>query len=269
MNKRAVNSKIYIVSYPKSGRTWLRLLIGRYLTLSYNIKEKYILETEKLTKMCNLPITSFIHDGTAMKEENDGGGCHYLDLEKDKSFFKDRSVILIGRDFKDTIVSAYFQAVKREYTYDGPISDFIKDERFGIKKILEFYKIWSENIDTPKRFMFITYEEMHQDIKTVLKNVLEFLRIENVNKELLDQSIDYCNFKNMQKMEKENKFGNKVFKPTDKSDTESYKTRKGKVGGYIEYLSIDDIEYINKVVGDFNFDVFERKRISKNGTQIS
>jgi len=36
--------------------------------------------------------------------------------------------------------------------------------------------------------------------------------------------------------------------PGDTNDEESYKVRKGKVGGYLEYLSQDDMNFINQVI---------------------
>ena len=50
----------------------------------------------------------------------------------------------------------------------------------------------------------------------------------------------------MQKMEKEGAFrGDHRLTATDTNDKDSFKMRKGKVGGYKEHLTKADIEYIN------------------------
>jgi hypothetical protein len=36
--------------------------------------------------------------------------------------------------------------------------------------------------------------------------------------------------------------------PGDKKDQSSFKVRQGKVGGYVQELSEDDLDYINKVI---------------------
>ncbi len=61
----------------------------------------------------------------------------------------------------------------------------------------------------------------------------------------MDESIQYTSFNNMHKMEKEGVFNSNALRPADEKDQDSYKTRKGKVGGYQDYMSKDKIAYIN------------------------
>jgi hypothetical protein len=35
------------------------------------------------------------------------------------------------------------------------------------------------------------------------------------------------------------------------NDPESYKTRRGKVGGYVDYLTAEDIAFIDQTVNEF------------------
>lgn len=67
--RRRHNPEVYIISYPKSGRTWLRALIGYYVAIKYDIDQKYILETEYVTEKSTMKTCSFTHDGSAMKEK--------------------------------------------------------------------------------------------------------------------------------------------------------------------------------------------------------
>jgi hypothetical protein len=50
----------------------------------------------------------------------------------------------------------------------------------------------------------------------------------------------------MRKMEAEGRFQSGMLKPADKADQDSYKTRKGKPGGYIDHLSPQEIVTLNK-----------------------
>ena len=161
---RSVESDTYVLSYPKSGRTWLRALIGKYLSLKYNISENLILSTEILTSKSNLPRVSFTHNGSAMIDKT-----KYKKLFRDKRKYTDKKVILMGRDIKDTLVSAYFQATKRINVFEGTISEFIATDQFGILKILTFYDIWLQNRHVPKSFLFIRYEDLHQDPNGTLR----------------------------------------------------------------------------------------------------
>ena len=61
-------SQTIVVSYPKSGRTWLRALLGRYLTRRARLPESAMLDTEQVSVAAGLPRLSFTHDGSAMAE---------------------------------------------------------------------------------------------------------------------------------------------------------------------------------------------------------
>ena len=49
-------------------------------------------------------------------------------------------------------------------------------------------------------------------------------------------------------MEKEGNFQSGVLNPAQRSDEDSYKTRKGKVGGYTDYLTEDQIQWLNNKI---------------------
>jgi hypothetical protein len=50
-------------------------------------------------------------------------------------------------------------------------------------------------------------------------------------------AIDFSDFRNMQKLEAAGEFGTKILQPRDREDPESFKVRRGKIGGFVEYLS--------------------------------
>lgn len=240
---------VYVVSYPKSGRTWLRVLIGKYLSLKYKLPEDIILSTETITSKSGLPRVSFTHDGSAMIQRT-----YYSELSHKRQKYTTKKVILIGRGIKDTLVSAYFQATKRINVFEGTISEFIATEQFGILKILTFYDIWLQNRHVPESFLFIRYEDLYQDPRGTLGKILSFIGEVNADKNLLEQSIEYCSFNNLKKLETQNKFKSDILKARDPEDMESYKVRKGKVGGYTEYLLKKDQVFIDEVIEEYNFD---------------
>ena len=59
----------------------------------------------------------------------------------------------------------------------------------------------------------------------------------------------------MKNMEQDNVLNNARLKPPEDGDPEGFKIRRGKVGGYVDYLSKDDIEYIDQYL-DANLDDF-------------
>ena len=237
----------HIISFPKSGRTWLRILIGKALCSQFEIDEELIPDTEKLTTQAGLFSTKFTHEDTAIQCE-----ATFDELETDKSKYKNSKVIFLVRDPRDTIVSFYFQTTKRRGRENfKTIHEFIRDRQFGIKKILRFHKIWHQNRNIPLEFMVVKYEDMHKDPKGSLKRVLAFLGVEKIKDSALEDAVNFGSFSNMREMEENQVFVDKnILTPGNMEDEESYKTRKGKVGGYTEYLNSDDLAYMEKVMAE-------------------
>jgi hypothetical protein len=238
--------QIYIISYPKSGRTWLRVLLGKVICEQFNLDEGLLLNTLKLTRKAGIPAVNWTHDGSGL-----GEGPHFIRFIKDKSIFKNKKVIFLYRDPKDVMVSSYFHATKRIYKfthYSGSITEFIRSRGYGIKKLINFYNIWHENQDVPQNFLLIRYEDLHANTTNTLRSVLDFLEIKNVENEVIEKAIHFASFNNMKSMEKSTVFKSNIMQARDENDNESYKVRKGKVGKYIDYLSPEDIQYIDKVI---------------------
>jgi hypothetical protein len=219
--------KIVLVSFPKSGRTWLRVMLDA----------------------ANVHI-DYTHDRSGHQ-----GQRHLSEMGHDKSAYKDRRVVLLVRDPRDVVVSGYFQATKRIGVYDGSISDFIRDPKHGIEKIIIFNSDWFSSAGIPKDFHLIQYEDMHARLREVLTEVIRFA---DPGRRLpdLDKIMELGRFENMQEMENSGelakKYG-KILKPGDPTDVESFKCRKGKVGGYADYLSEDDIEYCDMMMAKYHY----------------
>jgi hypothetical protein len=52
----------------------------------------------------------------------------------------------------------------------------------------------------------------------------------------------------MKKMETAGAFASKILQPTDLGDPESFKVRRGKVGGFTDYLTGDDLKYAGEAM---------------------
>ena len=99
-------------------------------------------------------------------------------------------------------MSGYFQAVKRIGVFNGSLSEFIRDEKHGIAKILLFHQIWFNNRKVPKDFLSIRYEDMHADCMAVMGKIMDFLQLKDVGGDQLKESIQFAEFENMKKLEK-------------------------------------------------------------------
>lgn len=235
--------KVYIISYPKSGRTWLRTLLGKALCDYYKIDEKFLLETQLLSRQAKVLPTIFSHDMRGSELWNE--------LDTNKSRYHSKKIVFLVRQPHDVIVSFYFHTKNRTQKFKGSISEFIRDEKRGIKKLLNFNKIWYENQHNVQDFLLIRYEDLHKDTASCLSNLLKFIAAEDVPLSSIENAVEFCKFENMKKKEALNQFKDRRLSPKDSQDENSYKVRKGKVGGYVDHLSKEDIEYIDSNMAAF------------------
>jgi len=230
----------YILSYPKTGRTWLRALVGKALVDHYDLPPERVLETDALTAMAGLPRAGFYHDGAAMID-----ALSWRELDARKSSYRGKRVLLLGRDVRDTLVSAYFQATRRVDMFDGPIAAFVRDERYGVEKVLAFYRQWDAARGVPDTFAFLRYEAMHAEPGTTLRTVLAFLGADDMSERIIDDAIAFGAFDNLRQAEAEDRFKSHMLRTASNADPESFKVRKGKIGGFRDYLAPEDVAYID------------------------
>lgn len=236
---------VYIISYPKCGRTWLRLLIGKAVCDRFNEPEEDMIDTYKITAVSGILRTHFSHDYSSIL-----GAFPYDRMPTNKSDYADKKVIFIVRNIKDVLVSSYFQATKRTGKFEGDISQFIRSDKFGVKKIVTFYNLWHTNQHVPKDFLLLRYEAMHEDPHKALTQTLEFMEMDGVTAELVETAVSFAQFDNMKKLEASGFFSSDKMQPGNEQDKESFKVRKGVVGGYREYLNDDDIAYIDSIIAE-------------------
>jgi hypothetical protein len=59
----------------------------------------------------------------------------------------------------------------------------------------------------------------------------------------LEVALQFSQFGNMKKMEAAGAFDSKILQTRDQKDPESFNVRRGKIGGYSDYLSAEDQAY--------------------------
>jgi hypothetical protein len=241
-----VSSKVdtFIVSWPKSGRTWLRFLIGKMLVDLYQLDPKNVFDLYQLSCKAGCDHLMMSHGGRF--HFFDSG--HYAGLKFNHQMFAHKKVIFLARDIRDILVSFYFQENRRTGIFRGSIQDFIRSDVFGAQKIVAFYNLWYTHRQELKNFQLVRYEDLHADTDTQFRKILSCINVEIASDEMVFKAIDFASFSNMKKMEKQRTFKDSLLRAENNYDAESAKVRKGKVGGYVEYLEDADCDYIDSIV---------------------
>ena len=235
-------TEVYLLSYPKCGRTWLRLLIGKALVDELSLTASPMELSDLHRASPAVPRIRITHDDDPQLKRPE-------EVERDKRRYAGKKVIFLVRNPRDVVISYYFQASRRRDRFSGTPSEFLRHPIGSLDTILAYYNVWAENRGAAGDFCLVKYEDLHADPKGQLARVLGALG-RTPSPSVLAGAVEFASFDNMRALESKNAFGSARLRPADGADPESFKTRKGKVGGYREYFSADDLEYLEARIGD-------------------
>ena len=221
---RVYPDDIFLVSYPKSGNTWTRFLLGNlmnpdeHITFA-NVERKVpdIYAESKMTlKKTPRPRIIKSHE------------CF------DPRY---RRVIYIVRDPRDVALSAYHYDRKGRNVPDGfPIDTYITtrfmktDEYFGTwgehagswlvnsKNIFQISRLndeflgtmgsWGENVMSwlgarghDREFLLVRYEDLLEDAQREMTRIAEFLSLAQISAEQIAKAVELSSAENMKKLE--------------------------------------------------------------------
>lgn len=233
----------YFISYPKSGRTWVRFMYLTYLELHFNLIQKNIFDVEE--ELIHYWKPQWIHLGTAPSE----GNFFYSIGNVNFRHLHGSSCVWITRNIYDTLVSLYHHTCHRsKVQYKYSISDFIREPKYGTLKICCFYAAMYNNLyNGNRKILKISYEEMEKDHTSVLLRLLDYVKIKP-NNEYIKIAVERSQFENMRELGNSYAYKNTWLAPTDKDNPNSYKVREAKSGSFRKELSEKDIEYIDNVI---------------------
>lgn len=240
-----------VVSFGKSGRTWLRMLMSRYFQLRHGLSENSFLGFDNLnSKNAGIPRVFFTHDNYLRDYTGDG--------ESKRAFYGKKTVLLV-RDPRDTAVSQFFQWKFRmrkgkkglndypDHEAEVDTFDFVMNEDAGLKKVIGFLNEWSSDLDSIEDILIVRYEDLRTNTKEQLARVLSFMG-QTPSADQLDDCVEFASVENMRKLEEKQVFwlaGSRL-QPKDKSNPNSYKVRRAKIGGYRDYFTDEQVEAIEK-----------------------
>jgi hypothetical protein len=234
-----------VVSIPKSGRTWVRTFLCAYFCERSG--RPFTLEPEKYD-VSAIPRIIYSHDLFEERTKADP-----WDRVRGKYLIPGREIrrariILLARDPRDAFVSHYLQLVRRSSETPNELkrkslSQLLRDDAFGIDAIVDTMNRWLTEFSGRENFTLVRYESLRADPNKIFRELLAATGEHSPNPEALEHALEFSEFENMKKMEAAGAFYSKILMPGDVKDPESFKVRRGKVGGYQEYLSTEDQRY--------------------------
>jgi len=221
---------LFIVSYPRSGNTWTRFLIGNliyqdepvtFANVENRIPSIYVFSDRKLRR---LPRVLKSHD------------CF------DPRY---RNVIYVVRDPRDVTVSAYHYSIKVRILPDScPIEEFVPlfmSGNFGSGLLADpRWGSWYDNVASwlamrhNRRFLLLRYEDMLEDPRRELAKLAGFLNIDTTP-ERLSRAVEFSSAERMRELE-----GSQAnqWQLTKGTRPDKKFVRKAKAGGWRDELPL-------------------------------
>lgn len=237
-----------IVSYPKSGGTWLNYMLAHTAAASQGKRTEETVDLSHLSRtLPGVPRIVWTHDGSEIvNERGDHPDPAPLFSYSGRPSYRARDVLLLIRDPRDITVSYYHQATKRTARPlpVSSMSEFVRHPQYGIARVIRFYEIWQANLDKPRRIEIVRYEDLLSGGPEKLLDVARFLGIP-CNRANVEEAFENSRIEKMREKEKSGAIGG-MRRFGD--DPNALKARKGKAGGYAEELSEDDIRFCDQAM---------------------
>jgi sulfotransferase family protein len=234
-----------ILSIPKSGRTWLRAFLCAYFCRRFGLE--FTLRTGRYD-LPGFPRVVFSHDLFEHRTKGDRWDRVRGKYLVPRRELKRAKIILLARDPRDCFVSLYLQLTRRDP--NAPVelrqkaaSEMLRDEKFGMPAIIGTMNDWIAEFSGRKNFTLVRYEALRASPAEHFRDLLAVVGEPNPNDTMFQYAVEFSRFENMQKLEAAGAFDSNILHPGDVRDPESFKVRRGKVGGYREYLSVEDQRY--------------------------
>lgn len=242
-----------VVSHTKSGKTWMRVMISHVYHLQYGVPADELIRLDNLHRLNPAIPTLFFTRDTKLPTFKLGGGEVPLPY--------DRKLLFVIRDPRDVAVSFYFHIKNRaghheldrkgitEADRSLELYDFVIDEKLGIPRVIDHMNRWYEEMQGMPRRLVVKYEEMQAAPVEVLDRAMAFLD-RGFERHVIEGSVEFASFDSLSRKEADGFFKSNKLKPSNPDDGDSYKVRRGKIGGYRDYFNDDQIARIDRLVSD-------------------
>ena len=233
-----------VLSLGKSGRTWLRVMLHHALALEYAIPFDPIrLETGE----SGAPRIVYSHElATHLRDATLGNRLIGKAILPRRLADRKRMVIL-ARDPRDVVISSYFHKTERSLKTDCSLEEFLHHPRWGIEGLVTVLNRWRARFAAHPHCHWLSYEGLHRDPQGELLRLLASLGAETPPA-IVAEAVAAARFDRMKAAETAGESSDTRLRPGDPARPDSFKVRRGQVGGYRNDLGPEAIAYVDAAV---------------------
>jgi hypothetical protein len=256
----ARRSQLLIIAHPKSGNTWLKVMLTRLYAIRHGIPVGDFARYNELAGR-NPEIPRFAATNGWYSYEAAVG--RLLAADAPDSELRHKPVVLLARNPIDIAVSWYFQFTKRQSAHkqelinhfiEHPIDrrtiemwDFVRHSDIGLPSLIEFLNTWERNLAGLEKTLLTRYEDLRAEPAAVLRQITTLMGDTFTDAEL-QEAVDFGSFDNLRKLESEGFFRQGGLTLRNPKDPESFKVRRAKVGGYRDYFTPEQVAELEELM---------------------
>ena len=243
---KAHRANFLIIGHPKSGNTWLKVMISRLYQMRFDLPESKLINTDefarKIPEIPRLAATNayYSYEGEVGKLLSAGAPDNPL---------RHKPVLFLARNPIDIAVSWYHQFTKRQsrakqelinHFIDNPIDrrtiqmwEFVRHSDIGLPSLIDYQNAWARNVQELEQGMLVRYEDLRAEPVPTLLAITKLMG-ESFSEEEVRAAVEWGSFENLQKLETSGTFSQGGMRLVNANDPSTFKVRRGKVGGYRE-----------------------------------
>ncbi|MGY6630635.1 MAG: sulfotransferase domain-containing protein [Wenzhouxiangella sp.] len=253
-------ASLLMIRHPKTGGTWLRTMLTHLYAQHYGIGHRRVFKSDELQRQNAALPRWAITNGLASWERV------VAELFQQQSpRLNGKKTLFVARHPGDIVVSWYIQYTKRtkafkrellEWEATRPIDRdtisreaFIRHPDFGLPWLIRYHNFWAAMLKDRPDALIIRYEDLRLDTANTLARIAEFID-EPFSAEEIAATVEFTDFDNMRKLEKDNYFQNNSLKLRNPDDPEMRKVRRAQVGAFRDDLDGELLAWIDRTLSE-------------------
>jgi hypothetical protein len=228
-----------VVTHTKSGRTWLLVMISHLFHLKYGTPERAIVKFDNLHRQDpRVPKLYFTRWANLITPDDTAPPPALPAATRWLFLFRDPRAIAVSYYFhlrnRSTPVERAHKGVA-DAVLTKSMFDFVTDPAVGVPHIIALMDRWLVRMASLEHALLVRYEDLHADPAGALARVMGFLG-QPCSAAEIAQAVEFAAFDNLKSREAGNFFASDRLRPVDQSDPDSFKVRRGTIGGWRDYF---------------------------------
>jgi len=225
---RIKSDDVFVVSYPKSGNTWVRFLLGNLIKrpgdeVDFHSVHDYVPEFSELDRRLD-----------------DLSGPRCIKSHETYNSLYPR-VVYIVRDGRDVYVS-YYHYLRNRLPDGVSFADFLSEDTYRQGSWGKHVASWLDPLEHSSRLLLVRYEDLLADCAAQVHRLVDFVGLDATEEEI-QASVRNSSFDSMRRLEEQR---GRAYASNDKAERF---VRKGKAGNWKDVFGEQEKEIFKRFEG--------------------